>query len=198
MISIRNDVVGGFDSFVAAQKAAPGECKLTLVQFDNEYEVVWNARDIKDVPSIDAFYRPRGSTALLDAVGRAINTVGDDLAKRPEAERPGKVIIVVITDGHENASKEFTKKQIADMIKLQRESYSWEFTFIGANMDAFAEAGGMGIPTSGALGYVSSAAGAKGMFRAVSASVLRGRGGQSMAYSVAERKAAEGEGEKKP
>ena len=88
---------------------------------------------------------PRGSTALLDAVGRAINETGDRLAKTPEQDRPGLVVFVIVTDGQENSSKEFSKARIKEMIDEQQKKYNWQFTFLGANQDAFAEAGGIGI-----------------------------------------------------
>ena len=96
---------------------------------------------------------PRGMTALLDAVGRAINETGERLAKMAEEDRPGLVIFVVVTDGHENSSKEFNKSQIREMIERQQNEYSWHFTFLGADQDAFDEAGQMGILAGGVACY---------------------------------------------
>jgi hypothetical protein len=194
MGSIRNDVVGGFDHFLAEQKKVPGDCKVTLTQFDTDYEIVWNLLDIKDLVTIGTFYSPRGSTALFDAVGRTINAIGEELAKKPEHERPSKVIFCIVTDGHENASKEFNKKQIADMIKHQQEKYRWDFTFIGANVDAFAEGAQIGIRAAGAMQYEPTSKGIQGAFRAMSNSSARSRRtGEAISYTSSERKMAMGE-----
>ena len=124
---------------------------LTLVQFDTEYEFIHKGVSIKQVPKYEL--QPRGWTALLDAVGRAISETGQRLAHIPDADRPGLVIFVVMTDGQENSSKEFTKAQIKEMIERQQNVYNWHFTFLGANQDAFAEAGGMGIHAAGVANY---------------------------------------------
>ena len=96
---------------------------------------------------------PRGSTALLDAVGRAINETGERLAKMNEEDRPGLVVFVVMTDGEENSSQEFSKDQIKQMITHQQDTYGWHFTFLGANQDAFAEAGALGIHAAGVANF---------------------------------------------
>ena len=120
---------------------------MTLVQFDTEYEFLHRGVPVQQVPP----YRlvPRGMTALLDAVGRAINETGERLAKMDETDRPGLVVFVVMTDGEENSSKEFSKDQVKQMITHQQEKYGWHFTFLGANQDAFAEAGALGIHAAG-------------------------------------------------
>ena len=143
MASIRQDAEGGVNTLIAEQAKQPGECRVTLVQFDTEYEFLHQGVKASECPP----YRlvPRGSTALLDAVGRAISETGARLAAIPEAERPGLVVFVISTDGHENASREFTREQVKQMLAHQQEVYKWEFTFLAANAEAFAEAGGMGI-----------------------------------------------------
>lgn len=151
MQSIRDDAEGGVNSFIQEQAKEPGEALLTLVQFDTAYEFLTNGTPISQVPKYEL--HPRGMTALLDAVGRAINETGERLAKMPEQDRPGLVIFVVMTDGLENSSKEFTKAQIKEMIERQQNDYKWHFTFLGANQNAFAEAGGMGIHAAGAANY---------------------------------------------
>ena len=151
MSSIRSDAEGGVNEFIRTQAAEPGEALLTLVQFDTQYDFVHRGVPIGDVPSYTL--QPRGATALLDAVGRAINETGSRLASMTEAERPGLVIFVVMTDGLENSSVEFTKAKIKEMIEHQQQNYNWQFTFLGANQDAFAEAGAMGIQAAGAANY---------------------------------------------
>jgi len=108
---------------------------------------------IQNVPKYELV--PRGMTALLDAVGRAINETGERLAKMAESDRPSLVIFVVMTDGHENSSKEFNKSQIKEMVERQQNDYDWHFTFLGANQDAFAEAGDMGFDAAGVADYAT-------------------------------------------
>ena len=139
----QSDAEGGLNRFVEEQKKQPGEAVFTLVQFDTEYEFVHRAVPIRNVPHCALV--PRGNTALLDAVGRAIVETGERLAKVPEAHRPGLVVVVILTDGQENASKEFSKKKVQEMISHQQEVYKWQFIYLGANQNAFAEAGELGI-----------------------------------------------------
>jgi len=158
MESIRDDAEGGVNAFIKQQAGEPGEAVLTLVQFDTEYEFIHKGVPVQDAGEYKL--TPRGMTALLDAVGQAINETGQRLSNTPEAERPGLVIFVVMTDGHENSSKEFNRSQIKKMIERQQNEYNWHFTFLGANQDAFAEAASMGIDASGAANYAAAKAGA--------------------------------------
>ena len=151
MEAIKTDAEGGVNSFIAEQAAEPGEAVVTLLQFDTEYEFVHQGVPICDVPKYKLV--PRGATALLDAVGRAINETGERLAKMAESDRPGLVIVVVVTDGQENSSQEFTKALLKEMIERQQNEYNWHFTFLGANQDAFDEAGGIGIHAAGVANY---------------------------------------------
>jgi hypothetical protein len=153
MEAIREDAEGGVNAFVREQAQQTGEALLTLVQFDTEYEFVHQGVPVKRAPAYKLV--PGGSTALLDAVGRAINETGDRLAKMAEPDRPGLVIFVIVTDGMENASREFSKAKIKEMIDRQQTQYRWQFTFRGANQDAFAEAGGMGIAACGVANYAA-------------------------------------------
>ena len=158
MASMSNEAVGGFNSFLESQQKLPGEAKLTLVLFDNEYIVAHDGRPIKDVSPLDEHtYVPRGTTALLDAIGRTINTIGEQLDKTPEIERPAKVLIVILTDGLENASQEFKRGQICSMIKRQREVYSWEFVFLGANQDAIQVGQQIGVAPGHAVTFDENA-----------------------------------------
>lgn len=146
MSSCRADVLGGLNSFVKKQQEIDSPCKFTLIQFDsvNAQEKLFNAVDIKTIREITTF-DPRGGTPLLDAFGQAIVETGKRLREMPERERPGKVIFVVITDGHENASREFKKSRLAEMVKEQQNRYSWDFMFLGANMDAISEGESLGL-----------------------------------------------------
>jgi hypothetical protein len=160
MQSVKDDTIGGFNNFLSEQQKVDGEASLSLVQFDDQYEVVYEDKNIHvAAPLSDATFQPRGSTALLDAVGRTINSVGRRLAALPETERPDKVLLVVMTDGFENASTEFTAAKIGEMINHQRSVYSWEFMFIGANQDAVLSAREIGIPAAAALTYAANTEG---------------------------------------
>ena len=183
MQKIREDAEGGVNTFIQEQAKHPGEALLTLVQFDTEYEFVHRGMPIKQVPPYTLV--PRGNTALLDAVGRAINETGERLAKMAEDVRPGLVVFVITTDGLENSSKEFSKAQIKEMIVRQQSAYKWQFIFLGANQDAFAEAGAMGVGPSGAANYAPDKV--QACWRATSANVGRMRKQRSNEETVENR-----------
>lgn len=145
MYELTNDTIGGYNSYIESQKEVEGSANLTTVLFDDKYEVLHDGIDIKDVkPLTTKEYFTRGSTALLDAIGKTLATVGDRLANTDEDKKPGKVLVVITTDGYENSSKEYTQKQIKDIIDLQT-SRGWQFIFLGANVDSFDVAKGIGI-----------------------------------------------------
>ena len=171
MASVREDAEGGVNTFITDQAKEPGEALLTLVQFDTEYEFLHKGVPVSQVPKYELV--PRGMTALLDAVGRAINETGERLSKMPDQDRPSLVIFVVMTDGEENSSKEFTKAHIREMIEHQQNVYNWQFTFLGANQDAFAEAGGLGIHAAGIAAFSPSKV--AGTYKALGAKVARMR-----------------------
>ena len=143
MEQIRSDAQGGINAFVADQAKLPGECRITLVQFDDKYEIVHSGILASQWP--EYHLSPRGATALLDAVGRAIIETGNRISAMPEAQRPGLVICVISTDGMENASQEFTFKKVSEMISHQQTVYNWQFTFLAANQDAFSQAMDLGL-----------------------------------------------------
>ena len=171
MESIKSDAEGGINTFIAEQRKEPGQAFLTLVQFDTEYDFVHRGVPIDQVPRFQLV--PRGSTALLDAMGRAINETGERLSRMNEEDRPGLVIFVVVTDGEENSSKEFTKAKIKEMVERQQNVYKWHFNFLAANQDAFAEAGGLGIDAAGAANWDQGKSPAT--YRAISSKVSRMR-----------------------
>ena len=146
MASIASDVIGGVNTFIETQKKAEGRANFTLVQFDSQdpQEVVFDAVDIASVEGLKD-YQPRAWTPLLDALGLCIVRTGERLAAIDESQRPAQVIFVVFTDGLENASKEYNKAQVRQMIDHQKNTYNWDFIFMGANIDTFAEAGSVGI-----------------------------------------------------
>lgn len=138
--------MAGFNEFLAAHQAASGRARLTLVLFDDEYLVPAASLPVAEVvPLNEQSYVPRNSTALLDAIGRTIDELGERLDQRPESERPGTVIVAILTDGLENASRRYGWQAVAARIREQREKYAWQFLFLGANQDAIETAARMQI-----------------------------------------------------
>ena len=195
MASVRDATISGFNEFVEGQKAAPGDALMTLIQFDSEnaYEMVFD-KALRDVPKLTVeTYVPRGGTPLHDALGRTITELGAKLGKMAEDERPGKVIIVTMTDGFENSSHEYKASQIAEMIKHQREAYQWEFIFLGANQDAILTGERLNIPAANSVSYAAAAAGTHSVMSSTSANVnkFRSTGARaSLAYNSAQREEA--------
>ena len=154
MGGLESDTIGGFNSMLSKQQAEPGECRITTVLFDNQYEVLHDRIDIKAVnPITSKEYFVRGNTALLDAIGTTINKIGSVQKNTAEEYRAEKVLFVITTDGMENASREFTYDKIKTMIEHQKEKYSWEFIFLGANIDAVEVAGRFGVAENYAVNY---------------------------------------------
>lgn len=143
MVSIREDMEGGFRAFVAEQREQPGQCVLSLYQFDGEYEAVYEAKPLSKVRGLKLV--PRGSTALLDGVGRSIANIAERHDALPAAERPAAVIVLVITDGHENASTEWTLARVRKAVTNAEKERNWRFVFLGADPQAFADAHNMGF-----------------------------------------------------
>lgn len=168
MFSLANDTIGGFNSMIENQKTKEGEAFVTTVLFDDQYELLHDHINIKEISSINHDeYFARGTTALFDAVGKTINTVGARLSSTPEEERPEKVIVVIVTDGLENASKEFTRETVKNMIEHQQNIYSWTFIFLGANMDAVQEATSFGVRASHSHTYAANSASTASVYSAI-------------------------------
>ena len=143
------EAIGGFNAFLKEQQELPGKANLTLVLFDHEYILKHDGVDIQDVQPFDEkTYVPRGMTALLDAVGRTVDDVGKRLADTPDEERPWRVIFCVLTDGMENASHDYTKSRVQEMVKHQEEKYGWKFQYLAAGLDAFHAADLVGMQGS--------------------------------------------------
>lgn len=156
MASIRDDAMGAFNTFLGEQKKAEGEAVLTLTLFDTVYDIVHTRKPIKDVPALTTgTYVPSGFTALLDAVGRTIDEVGKRLATTAEADRPERVVMVIITDGQENSSREYRRQTVMDKIQHQTDKYQWEFVFLAAGKDAMEEAQNIGIKASNLVGFAA-------------------------------------------
>jgi uncharacterized protein YegL len=164
MAGLESDTVGGFNSLIAKQCQLEGETLLTTVLFDNQYEVLWNGIDASHARLTEKDYYVRGSTALLDAVGKTIVDVGNRLSNTTDERRPGKIIFVITTDGMENASREFTYEKVKELITRQKEKYNWEFIFIGANLDVSKEADSIGISMNDAYNFEASSTGLESMY----------------------------------
>ena len=154
---------------IADQKKEEGDALVTTVLFDHRYNMIHDGVNIKEVENMTTNeYMPSGMTAMLDAVGRTVNHVGQKLASMPEEERPEKVIFTIVTDGAENSSKEFNWETVRNMIKHQREKYSWVFTFLGANIDVDRVSDNLGIDKMLSKRYTASKIGTQKVFNATS------------------------------
>jgi len=190
MGSIVKPTIEGFNEFVKGQVSGPDQAQLKLIQFDHDYMTVYNV-PIKDAPLLTSdSYVPRGTTALLDAIGRCITELGGDLSQIDEAERPANVIVVIITDGLENASKTYTREKVFEMIEHQQNIYKWQFMFLAANQDAIQVGDDLGINTNAAMTYTADWAGTQATYAAVSSNVIGARGGQHVNFTPQQRQAA--------
>lgn len=154
MEGLERDTIGGFNSMLEKQKKVEGTCIVSTVLFDHEFEVLHNRVDLHKVKAMTSNdYYVRGSTALLDAIGRSIRKIANIHRHMTKDERPEKVLFVITTDGMENASHEFNYQDIKKMIEIESEEYGWEFLFLGSNIDAIAEAKKMGIRKDRATNY---------------------------------------------
>ena len=197
MEAVRADTIGGCNAFLAEQVDEAGAVDVTLVQFDNEYEVVCLRKPVREVARLTQdTYVPRGATALLDAIGRTIEELGSRLAATPEAQRPGKVIFVIITDGEENASRHFDRSRVFAMIRHQTTVYGWEFVFLAANQDAIAAGAQVGIDARYSLSCASSAVATSALYDSLARNVkLRRSGSKSdMRWEANDRLAQRDEG----
>lgn len=170
MEAIRDDTIGGFNAFLKDQQSQPGRATLTLVQFDAQdpYEVIHRFKPIEDVPDLDRnTFVPRASTPLLDALGRGINDLEQSLSKLPEPERPARVMLVIVTDGRENSSREFKKAQIEKMIKERKARDDWNFVFLSADMDAIGDARDLGFDRNSVRAFEKSPMGTADMWKSL-------------------------------
>ena len=175
MSDITSDTIGGFNQFLKEQRALRGDAVLTLVQFSTDYQAHYTAMKLQDVRDLGPdTYVPDGmSTRYLDAMARVINETGRRLAKLPEADRPNKVMVVTMTDGLENDSREFStvsggKGKIKGMIEHQEGKYAWKFVFLGADMDAVGEATSIGTQAGRSMTFAKSGDGVQAAFCSLS------------------------------
>ncbi len=172
MAGLESDTIGGFNAMLAKQRELEGECRITTVLFDHRYELLHDRIDIRAVsPMTGKEYRVGGNTALLDAIGRTIQKLAGVQKNTAEEYRAEKVMFVIITDGQENASQEYSSPKVKEMIRLEKEKYGWEFVFLGANIDAVETAGRFGIAPDRAVDYVPDGAGTALNFQMMSETV---------------------------
>jgi len=182
MSGLEADTIGGYNAMLKKQKAAEGEAYITTVLFDNNYELLHDRIEIKAVsPITDKEYYVGGTTALLDAIGRTINKIGNAQKHTAEDYRADKVLFVIITDGMENASREYSYDKVKAMVERQKAKYGWEFIFLGANIDAVETAGRFGIGADRAQNYHADSEGTQLNYRVVSEAICKFREGAGLA-----------------
>lgn len=160
MAGLERDTIGGFNGMLEKQRGIEGGCRITTVLFDHRYALLHDRIDIRAVSPMTAEqYQVGGSTALLDAVGRTIEKLVSVQRNTAAAYRADNVMFVIITDGEENSSREYSPYRVKRMIEYEKEAYGWEFVFLGANIDAVATAGRFGISADRAVDSVPDSAG---------------------------------------
>jgi uncharacterized protein YegL len=169
MSGLESDTIGGYNALLKKQKEEPGEAIVTTVLFDDNYELLHDRINVKGIrPITEKEYFVCGCTALLDAIGKTINKIGNVQRNTNEEERADKVMFVITTDGMENASNEYNYEKIKKMVEWQKKKYGWEFIFIGANIDAIATAAKFGISSDRAANYNADGEGTRLNYEAVS------------------------------
>lgn len=172
MGGLEKDTIGGYNAMLQKQKVVEGECLITTVLFDNGYELLHDRIDIRAVsPITEKEYCVGGSTALIDAMGRTISKIGNAQKHTADDYRAEKVMLIIITDGEENASREYSSNKVKALIQHQKEKYGWEFIFLGANIDAVETAARFGIAPDRAQNYHADSAGTALNFQVMSAAV---------------------------
>ena len=181
MAGLEDDTIGGFNAMLEKQKKEPGEALLSAVLFDHCSEVVYDRVDLQKIePMTNKQYFVRGSTALLDAIGGAVHHIENVHKYAREEDRPGKTIFIITTDGMENASREYSYRQVSSMVKHAQEAYGWEFLFLGANMDAIRAAETFGIRADRAVRYECDGAGTRVNYSVVSQAIGSMRSGRGI------------------
>lgn len=196
MESIRDDIIGGFNIFLKKQQDM-GAATLTLVQFDTEdsYEVIHSFKAIASIPRLDAAtYVPRGGTPLLDAMGRTITNLDGWLNSQGEADRPEQIVVVFITDGQENSSREYHLEQVRKMIDGKKKA-GWQFVFLSADLDAVHESAAMGVCHRQSMSFDKNQMGTRAVFSSLSDKICsyRSMEAKEVVFSPEDRAAQESE-----
>ncbi|MCR5250059.1 MAG: VWA domain-containing protein [Lachnospiraceae bacterium] len=172
MSGLERDTIGGFNSMIEKQRKEKGEALISTVLFDDKNEVLYDRIPVSRVePMNDKQYFVRGCTALLDAIGGAIDHIAKVHKQEGKEERPAKTLFIITTDGMENASRKYDYKKVKKMVEKRKEKDGWEFLFLGANIDAIAEAGKFGISADRSHNFVCDAAGTSLNYRALSGAI---------------------------
>ena len=172
MAGLESDTIGGFNAMIEKQKKAEGEACVSTVLFDHMSTVIHDRVDVQKIaPMTEADYAVRGSTALLDAIGKAIHHIGNVHKYAREEDRPERTLFVITTDGMENASHRYSAPQVKQMIERQKRKYGWEFIFLGANIDAVETARRFGIGSDRAVSYRSDHEGTRLNYEVISDAV---------------------------
>ena len=176
MGGLEADTIGGYNSLIERQKKEEGEAYISTVLFDDTCQVLHDRVPLQDVkPMTEEEYYVRGCTALLDAIGGAIHHIGNVHKYARDEDRPEKTLFIITTDGMENASRRYTYKRVKHMVERQKEKFGWEFLFLGANIDAIAEAGRFGIRADRAVNFCCDSEGTAVNFAAVGKAVSKVR-----------------------
>jgi Mg-chelatase subunit ChlD len=184
MTTIRDDMVGGLQTMLAEQAAQPGMLTVDVVIFDTEIEHTHSFADPKETQVV---LEPRGGTALHDALGLSINQFGTALAALPEHARPETVQVVVVTDGFENSSREYTAATVRALIEQQKEKYGWDFVFLGANQDAVVTGRDLGFDAQSSMTYAAAPDAVSSMVKSTSRYISDVRGKRKKGFSEEER-----------
>lgn len=180
MSGLESDTIGGYNGLLNKQKKEEGECRLTTVLFDDEYELLHDRVNLKDVSSItDREYWVRGSTALLDAIGRTISRMAASQERTLPRLRADRILVVITTDGMENSSCEYGVSRVREMIE-EKKKLGWEFLFLGANIDAVSTAARFGIQSDRAVNYHADSQGTQLNYEVLSEAVSCMRAGQAL------------------
>ncbi|WP_227396949.1 vWA domain-containing protein [Jeotgalibacillus aurantiacus] len=172
MSGLEKDTIGGYNAMLHKQRKVEGECRLTTVLFNDGYEQLHDRKDIRQAHEItEKEYRVGGSTALLDAIGRTIDTISVTQKYAADHERAENVLFVIITDGEENSSREYSSAKVKAQIEWHKEKEGWEFIFLGANIDAVQTAGRYGIAPERAVDYLADSAGTELNFKVMDQTV---------------------------
>ena len=171
MASIKDDTIGGFNHFLQEQRQQPNHATMTLVQFDtqNPYEVLSHFVPLSEVVELNnTNFVPRAGTPLLDALGRGIVDLDTHIAKMPDAERPEQVVVLVITDGQENSSREFRHQDIKNMIQQKQDKQGWQFVFLSSDLSAIEDAENTSFSYQSSMSFDKTGKGVRSAFQSTS------------------------------
>jgi hypothetical protein len=192
MSTRRADVIGSVNSFIKKHKEIPGKADITIRTFNDKHNIILNNKDLYSTGDLhENSYYPMGSTALYDAIGLGIDTLGGILREKNPKDRPDKVIFIIQTDGEENSSVVYKLQDIKEKIQHQTSKYNWEFVFVGVTSESVLNAQDMGIPKDNTMAYINSSKGTQQTFDSLASNSVcyRSSGVASMAFTQKDRDA---------